>query len=103
MKLEAVLLELEGLAKKVAVRVTYEAIGGELGAGGLCKVKGEWRVIVDKRTTPTERVSILSQALARFPIEDHAPPEEVQKLIDQSRRPPLRKSASGPEGKKAPG
>ncbi len=66
LKLPEVLAELEGAAKALEVRLTYEAIGGELGAGGLCKVKGQWRVIIDKRTTPSERVSVLAQALARF-------------------------------------
>ena len=37
------------LAEKKSIRISYEAIGGELGAGGLCKVKGVHRVIVDKR------------------------------------------------------
>ena len=50
--------------------MTYENIGGELGAGGLCKVKGEHRVIVDKRATDGEKVTVLAQALAKFPLED---------------------------------
>lgn len=66
LKLPEVLAELEAAAKALEVRLTYEAIGGELGAGGLCKVKGHWRVIIDKRTTPSERVSVLAQALSRF-------------------------------------
>ena len=66
LKLPEVLAELEAAAKALEVRLTYEAIGGELGAGGLCKVKGQWRVIIDKRTTPSERVSVLAQALSRF-------------------------------------
>jgi hypothetical protein len=44
-------------------------MSGELGAGGLCKVKGEWRVIIDKRATPGDRLSILALALSRVPRE----------------------------------
>ena len=55
------------MAEKKKIKVTYENIGGELGAGGLCKVKGEHRVIVDKRATDGEKVTVLAQALATLP------------------------------------
>jgi hypothetical protein len=38
------LKELEDVAEKKSIRIAYELIGGELGAGGLCKVKGEHRI-----------------------------------------------------------
>ena len=69
LKVDDLLLELERFAKAAQVRVSYEAIGGELGAGGLCRVKGEWRVIIDKRAVPSERASVLSGALSRLPAE----------------------------------
>ena len=70
MKIDETLAELEGVAEKKNIKVTYENIGGELGAGGLCKVKGEHRVIVDKRATDGEKVTVLAQALSRFPLDD---------------------------------
>ena len=81
MKVPEVLLELENAAKALNVRLTYEAIGGELGAGGLCKVKGQWRVIIDKRTTPSERVSVLAPALARFDFPSLALSPQVHELL----------------------
>ena len=66
MKLPEILAELEEACKTLGIRVTYEAIGGELGAGGLCKVKGQWRAIIDKRATPSERVQVLGPVVARF-------------------------------------
>lgn len=82
LKLPEVLAELEAAAKALEVRLTYEAIGGELGAGGLCKVKGQWRVIIDKRTTPSERVSVLAQALARFDFPPlHLSPQVHELLL----------------------
>ena len=81
LKLPEVLAELEAAAKALAVRLTYEAIGGELGAGGLCKVKGHWRVIIDKRTTPSERVSVLAQALARFDFPPLRLSPQVHELL----------------------
>lgn len=83
MKLPEVLAALEDTAKKLSVRVTYEAIGGELGAGGLCKVKGNWRVIIDKRATPSERVSVLATSLARFAWSDLELAQPVRELLAQ--------------------
>jgi hypothetical protein len=80
-KVQDTLRELEEVAQKKSIRLSYEQIGGELGAGGLCKVKGEHRVIVDKRATDGEKVTVLAQALARFPLEDVFMSEETRALI----------------------
>ncbi len=75
------LKELEEVAEKKAIRISYEMIGGELGAGGLCKVKGQHRVIVDKRATDGEKVTVIATALARFPLEDVYMSEDTRALI----------------------
>ena len=81
MKIEETLRELEGVAEKKNIKVTYENIGGELGAGGLCKVKGEHRVIVDKRATDGEKVTVLATALAKFELDDVFMSEELRALV----------------------
>ncbi len=81
MKVQDTLVELESVAQKKSIRVSYEPIGGELGAGGLCKVKGEHRVIVDKRATDGEKVTVLATALAKFPLDDVFMSEETRALI----------------------
>lgn len=86
MKIQDTLLELETVCGKKGIKVSYENIGGELGAGGLCKVKGEHRVIVDKRATDGEKVTVLAQALARFPLEDVFMSEDTRALIGKSVR-----------------
>jgi hypothetical protein len=83
-KIDETLKELESLAEKKKIKVTYENIGGELGAGGLCKVKGEHRVIVDKRATDGEKVTVLAQALSRFPLDDVFMSERTRELIAKS-------------------
>jgi hypothetical protein len=83
-KVQDTLKELETVAEKKSIRVSYEAIGGELGAGGLCKVKGQHRVIVDKRATDGEKVTVLAQALATFSLEDVFMSEETRALIARS-------------------
>src|SRR5262249_58984901 len=81
MKAEEQLKELESVAEKKKIRVSYETIGGELGMGGLCKVKGEHRVIIDKRATDGEKVTVLATALARFALDDVFMSEETRALI----------------------
>ena len=86
MKVADQLTELESVAEKKQIRVSYENIGGELGAGGLCKVKGTWRVIIDKRATDGDKVTVLAQALAQFPLEDVFMSEESRALVEKSRK-----------------
>ncbi|HEY7954565.1 MAG: hypothetical protein ACHQ17_05030 [Polyangia bacterium] len=85
MKIQDTLQELETVAGKKGIKVSYENIGGELGAGGLCKVKGEHRVIVDKRATDGEKVTVLAQALGRFPLEDVFMSEDTRALVERCR------------------
>jgi hypothetical protein len=69
MKPDVMLRELEATAEQLAVKVTYEALQASIGIGGLCRVKGSYRVIIDKRSSTGDRVATLAQALAGF---DHA-------------------------------
>ena len=92
MKAKDMLEELERVADKKAIRVSYESIGGELGAGGLCKVKGEHRVIVDKHATDGEKVTVLAQALSRFDLEDVFMSEETRAAIEKLRKKPTAES-----------
>jgi hypothetical protein len=66
MKPEVVLELLENAADQLGIRVSYEALATVMMHGGLCKVKGAYRVIVDKRATSEERVVTLATALATF-------------------------------------
>ncbi len=66
MKAAAILQELEGVAEKLDIKVSYEALGVSVGLGGLCRVKGQYRVIIDKRASPQDRAVTLAQALVNF-------------------------------------
>lgn len=65
MKPEVVLEQLEAAAEQLKVRVSYEPLQTSVVHGGLCRVKGEYRIIVDKRASAEERVTTLATALAR--------------------------------------
>jgi hypothetical protein len=70
MKADVLLERLESAAAEVGVKVSYEqistSVGTALGKGGLCRVKGQFRVIIDKRASAAERVATLASALGRF-------------------------------------
>ncbi|HEX6838558.1 MAG TPA: hypothetical protein VF334_18400 [Polyangia bacterium] len=65
MKPEALLEQLETAAAQLQVRVSYESLQSSVVHGGLCRVKGEYRIIVDKRATAEERMTTLAAALAQ--------------------------------------
>jgi hypothetical protein len=72
MKPETLLTELETAADRRAIKVSYESLQATVGAGGLCRVKGSYRVIIDKRASTGERLSTLAAALAQVglgPVE----------------------------------
>ncbi len=66
MKPKEMLAELESAAEAIDVKVSYESIASAIMRGGLCKVKGQYRVIIDKRLNPEERSNTLAESLARF-------------------------------------
>src|SRR5689334_10972494 len=70
MKPVALLEMLEDAATQLGVRVSYEQLAtagvGGTNHGGMCRVKGEYRVIIDKRATPQERLTTLAAALSRL-------------------------------------
>ena len=66
------LSELETLAKKLEVDVVYDHFTGDgAGGGGLCKLKGRWRVIIERQSSAGERASVLARALSRFDLDPH--------------------------------
>lgn len=67
---QTLLEALQALADQLSVAVCYETMGaGVSGTGGMCRVRGQYRVIIDRRLGTRERVQILSTALARFDLE----------------------------------
>ena len=65
-KKESLLSKLEAAAQALGVTVSYESITASIGPGGLCRVKGSYRIIVDRRAAPPERVAVIASSLARL-------------------------------------
>lgn len=97
MKAADMLRELEGVAGKKEIQVSYESLTGDSGAGGLVKLKGQWRVLIDKRATDGDKAQVLAQALARFDTDDLFMPDAARDLIAKWRKP----TAPAPAAKSA--
>lgn len=86
MKPDVLLELLENAAEQLGIRVSYETLqtvgsSAATGRGGLCRVKGEYRVIVDKRATSEERVITLATAIAGFDTSELELPQKVREVL----------------------
>ena len=82
MKPQAMLQELEAAAEKLSVKVSYEALGHAVGTGGLCRVKGQHRIIIDKRASVEERVATLAEALSSLDCSEVFLTPSVREVVD---------------------
>ena len=86
MKPEQITETLEQAAAQLGIRVRYETMTGDTaGGGGLCKVKGEWCVIVDRKTPSAERAALLIEALAGFDTDGVFLPPQLRDAIATKR------------------
>jgi hypothetical protein len=86
MKPEQMTEALEQVAAQVGVRVRYETMTGDTaGAAGLCKLKGEWTVIMDRRTPPADRAAMLIEALAGFDTDQVFLPPKIREALQAKR------------------
>ena len=82
MKVQDQLEALERLAETLSVRVSYEPMAGLVQrTGGLCRVRGEYRVIIDRRLKPPERVQILLDAMRRLDTSGASMEPELAQLL----------------------
>lgn len=81
-RIESALEELESVCEKLSIKVVPAELTAEgMSTGGLCKVRGEWLVILDKRAPAGERVSVLARALGSFDLEDVFVSPKVREII----------------------
>lgn len=83
MKLEPILEELETAAAKLGVKVSYEPLAETVGGGGLCKVKGSYRVILSNRATLGEKVATLAKSLATVGTEQVFLSPSAREIVDR--------------------
>ena len=73
---------LETVAARLGVKVSYEAMQAG-SSGGLCRVKGEYRLIVDKKAPLSERVATMAHSLAPLDWAALDLPPRVQSRLRQ--------------------
>jgi len=81
MKPDVLLELLEAAADQLGIKVSYEALQSSVGNGGLCRVKGTYRIIIDKRATSEERVATLATALSTFDTSNLELPAKVREVL----------------------
>jgi hypothetical protein len=84
MKPEVMVELLENTAEQLGIKVSYEplqTVGMAGMRGGLCRVKGAYRIIIDKRATAEERMTTLATALAGFDTTELELSQKVRDLL----------------------
>ncbi len=73
MQEEAIIDQLEELAKGFGMQIRYEPIKQDEESqkvlGGLCMLKGESLLIINSRATRKDKIRVLAEALNRFPLD----------------------------------
>jgi hypothetical protein len=69
---EFLLGQLEELARKLGIAVRYEQVTLEKssGAGGLCRIKGNYALIIHSLATAREKIQLITEALKSFDLSD---------------------------------
>ena len=80
---DTVLNQLEGLADKLGIPIRYEIIQDELtGLGGLCRIEGQYILIIHSKATVKDKLNIMIEALRRFDLSDIYLKPVLRELLD---------------------
>lgn len=81
---------LEGLAFKFGVEIVYEKMGEEEFSvgGGLCKVKGTYKIFMDRSEPIDGQIKILARALSSFDTENVYLLPFIREILDKAQSTP---------------
>jgi hypothetical protein len=81
--------QLEELAGKLGIEIRYGNIAVEEShrTGGLCRVKGEYVLIIHSRLTVKEKIGMIVKNLKGFEMDDVYLLPVIRELLDQSKEP----------------
>ena len=79
---------LEGLAEDLQIPVSYADLATEElpGRGGLCVLRGERRLIIERTLDAREKARLLSAGLAQFDLEGVFLLPAVRQALEEARR-----------------
>jgi len=80
------LSQLQELAQKLGVAVRYEHVimKESPGMGGLCRIEGEYVLIIHSQATVEEKIHVMTKALRRFDLGDIYIRPVIRKLLEES-------------------
>lgn len=82
-----ILQEFEALAERIDIRVFRENLKGSL--GGLCIIRGERRLILDRALDLRTQIEIFAREFARLPLDEVYIVPRVRNNIDDQRKKPV--------------
>lgn len=87
MQSRQVLEYLEDLAEKLGIEIVDEKLGDPEFSikGGLCKVKGTFKIYVDRSKSSEDQIAILSRALSFFDTEEMYLLPYIREILDKAR------------------
>ena len=79
--------QLEELAGKLGIAIRYENLNAEesSGAGGLCRLKGNYVLILHSQAAAEEKVRIITEALRQFHLGDLYIKPAIRELLEGSK------------------
>lgn len=75
------LQEFEDLAERMSIRVRYGKLDGD---GGLCRYRGRYHIVINKRLDTDSRINLLGRAFSEFPLENVFLIPAVRDAIDRN-------------------
>jgi hypothetical protein len=84
--------QLEELAGKLGIEIRYGNIAVEEShrTGGLCRVKGQYVLIIHSRLTVKEKIGIITKTLKGFEMDGLYVIPVIRELLDKSSKEPER-------------
>jgi hypothetical protein len=81
------LSQLEELADKLGIPIRYEIIEDELtGMGGLCRIEGNYILIIHSKAGVKEKVQIMIEGLRRFDLNDIYVRPALRELLEENEK-----------------
>ena len=81
---EVLLYQLEELAEKLEILVRDENINVEESSstGGLCRVEGEYVLLLNSKATVKEKIQVIVKALRQFDLSDIYVKPAIRELLE---------------------
>ncbi|MBS0014240.1 MAG: hypothetical protein KFF46_09745 [Desulfobacterales bacterium] len=87
MKRKQIYQHLMEIAEKLDIRVAEQNLRttGVNAKSGLCRIRGEWVFIMDKRLLVNEKIELLADCLRQMPLEEIYIMPAVRNILDKKK------------------